>query len=418
MPRRIGHEAGERMTRITQCAVLVGGLGSRLGALTATTPKPLLQCGDRPFLAWLLREFVRFGVTDFLLLTGHLSDAIEQAVAQVQATLPRQVTITLSPEPRRAGTGGAVFHARDRLDDRFLLCNGDSLFDCNLANLLADAAADGPDIAMRMVLRRLDDAARFGVVALDGDHITAFRERPPPGTAGVINAGVYLCRKSLIDSLSPSCSLEADVMPGLAARGALRGTLADGYFRDIGVPDDFARAQTEIPALLHRKALFLDRDGVLNLDHGYVGSRDRFEWVDGALDAIRAATSAGWHVFIVTNQSGVARGLYDEAAVATLLAWICDEARLAGGTIDDWRYCPFHPDAKVGAYRQAHPWRKPMPGMLLDLMRTWQVDPARAVMAGDQDTDMQAAAAAGVAGYLFPGGNLLSFLQPILDKHA
>lgn len=167
-----------------------------------------------------------------------------------------------------------------------------------------------------------------------------------------------------------------------------------------------------------RKALFLDRDGVLNIDHGYVGSRERFEWVDGALDAIRYATQAGWHVFIVTNQSGVARGLYSEDDVRVLLDWIGERARAAGGRIDDVRFCPFHPEAVLDAYRQGHPWRKPLPGMLLDLIRAWDLDPALAVMVGDQDSDMQAAAGAGVAGYLFPGGNLLAFLRPILDRHA
>jgi D,D-heptose 1,7-bisphosphate phosphatase len=401
---------------VTQCAVLVGGLGTRLGPLTATTPKPILPCGDRPFLGWLLREFVRYGVTDFLLLTGHLSAEVERAAADIQAALPRPARITLSEEPIRAGTGGAVFHARARLQDRFWLCNGDSLFDCNFSNMLADATKDGPEVTGRIVLRRLDDASRFGVVDVDGDRVTAFRERPPPGTSGTINGGIYLFNRSLVTHLRPTCSLEAEVLPALAQAGALRGTLADGYFRDIGVPEDFARAQTEIPALLRRRALFLDRDGVLNVDHGYVGSRDRFEWMDGALDTIRYATRAGWHVFIVTNQSGVARGHYDEAAVHTLLDWIADQARAAGGTIDDARYCPYHPDGTVETYRQVHPWRKPLPGMLLDLIEMWELDPARSVMIGDQETDMRAAEAAGVAGFLFRGGNLLSFARTILDN--
>jgi len=403
---------------VTQCAVLVGGLGTRLGGLTATTPKPILPCGGHPFLYWLMREFVRFGVTDFLLLTGHLSAEIEKAAADIQAALPRPARITLSEEPIRAGTGGAVYHARNKLQGRFLLCNGDSLFDCNLANLLAAAATDPPNTIGHLVLRQLDDASRYGVVEIDQDRITAFRERPPLGTGGTINAGIYLFNQSLIPHLKPACSLEADVLPLLAGTAALRGTLGTGYFRDIGIPSDFARAQTEIPARLRRKALLLDRDGVLNIDHGHVGSRDRFEWVDGALDAVRYATQSGWHVFIVTNQSGVARGHYDEAAVHILLDWIADQARQAGGTIDDARYCPYHPDATIETYRQIHPWRKPLPGMLLDLIAQWDVDPAAAVMIGDQPTDMQAAEAAGVTGFLFRGGNLLSFLQPILDKRA
>jgi len=402
----------------TQCAVLVGGLGTRLGSLTATTPKPLLPCGDRPFLSWLLREFVRYGVTDFLLLTGHLSAEVEREAAAIEAALPRSARITLSAEPQRAGTGGAVYHARDRLAERFLLCNGDSLFDCGLSNLLAAAADDPAEIVGRVALRQLDDASRYGVVALDGEQIIAFQARPPPGTAGTINGGVYLFRRSLVDHLQPVCSLEGDVMPSLAMAGALRGTVGDGYFRDIGVPADFARSQSEIPNRLRRRALFLDRDGVLNHDHGYVGSRDQFEWVDGALDAIRYATAAGWHVFIVTNQSGVARGKYAEADVHDLMAWVCDEVRRHGGTIDDWRFCPYHPEASVERYRQAHPWRKPLPGMLLDLLRAWEVDADRAVMIGDQVTDMQAAEAAGVPGYFFTGGNLLSFVRLILDKHA
>src|ERR1700679_2346716 len=149
---------------VRQCAVLIGGLGTRLGQLTATTPKPLLTCGDRPFLAWLLREFLRYGVDDFLLLTGYLPEVVQAALPAITASLPRHVRIACSTEPVPAGTGGALYHARDHLGERFLLCNGDSMLDCNLAHLLADAAADSETVTGRMMLRRLDDASRYGVV--------------------------------------------------------------------------------------------------------------------------------------------------------------------------------------------------------------------------------------------------------------
>src|SRR5690242_2008782 len=101
-----------RRTTIRQCAVLAGGLGSRLGALTARTPKPLLPCGDRPFLAWLLRELLRFGVEECVLLAGHLADEVERCTPALAATLPKPLHIVVSREPVRAGTGGAIFHAR------------------------------------------------------------------------------------------------------------------------------------------------------------------------------------------------------------------------------------------------------------------------------------------------------------------
>jgi D-glycero-D-manno-heptose 1,7-bisphosphate phosphatase len=397
---------------VRQCAVLAGGRASRLGALAATTPKPVLPCGDRPFLAWLLREFVRFGVEEFLLLSGHLSAAVEACGRTLSATLPRNVRVVMSEEPVRAGTGGAVFYARERLDQRFLLCNGDSLFDCNLTPLLAADARSC--VTGRLLLRRSAAMVRYGVARLDGDRVVSFSERSSAAAHGLMNSGIYLFDRRLVDDLTPSCSLEADVMPRLAARGALRGTVGEGYFCDIGIPEDYTAAQQQVPQVLRRRALFLDRDGVINLDHGYVGSRDRFEWVPGAREAIHAATDAGWHVFVVTNQSGVARGLYSEAAVRALHEWMIDEIRRAGGTIDDIRYCPFHPDAVIAAYRRASEWRKPAPGMVLDLIRAWELEPGRCLMIGDQETDMAMAAAAGIAGVRFPGGNLFDFIAPIL----
>jgi len=399
---------------IRQCAILAGGLGTRLGGITAATPKPVLDVGGRPFLGWLMRELLRFGVEDILLLTGHLSSVVEDAVLAAAERLPRHVSLRFSVEPAPAGTGGALFHAEALLADRFLLCNGDSLFDCNLAELLRDATGDGPETVGRMLLRQTADASRYGVVALDGDRICSFQARPTPDTPGIINAGVYLLGRQVLQHVAPSCSLEQDVLPALAAAGHLRGTLAEGWFIDIGIPADLARARQELPGRLRRPALFLDRDGVLNVDHGHVGTRDRWQWMPGALDAVRLATAHGWHVFVVTNQSGVARGLYDEAAVQELLAWVADEARGAGGTVDDARYCPYHPDGVIPAYRRVSDWRKPAPGMLLDLIRAWELNPKRCVMVGDTRTDLEAAAAAGMCGHLFPGGNLAEFVAPIL----
>ena len=397
---------------VRQCAILVGGLGTRLGALVADVPKPMLPVAGRPFLAWLLDEIARFGIEDVVLLTGHLSEVVEAALPALEQGLPRPMRLRVSREPVRAGTGGALHHAAGLLQERFMLLNGDSFLDAPIGAALAN---EEPDVLGRLMLRRVPDASRYGVVALAGETVTAFQARPEPGTPGVINGGVYVLDRAILEHVGPQCSLEQDVMPQLADAGRLRGTLAEGWFIDIGIPEDLARAQQELPRRLGRRALFLDRDGVCNVDHGWVGTRERFEWVPGALDTIVAASRQGWHVFIVTNQSGVARGLYDEAAVRALMAWMQETAMQAGGTIDDYRYCPFHPEAALPEYRRSSDWRKPGSGMVLDLIEAWGVQPSRCVMVGDQATDLVAAAGAGVPGHLFPGGRLDRFVLPLLD---
>ena len=429
---------------IRQCVILAGGRGTRLGALAEAIPKPVLEVGGKPFLFWLMRELQRFGIERFLILGGHLAPALIHEVEAFTPTLPKATAVEVLAEAALAGTGGALLGAAARLDDRFLLCNGDSVFDTNLAPLLAAAAADPPSVLARLLLRGTEDASRYGAVTLDADRISAFSERPKPSSCprmrvsttlsapkedvdthirghdsgSLVNAGVYAVDRRILARLSPVCSLEREILPTVAVEGALRGTVADGWFIDIGVPEDLARARTELPARLARPALFLDRDGVLNIERGHVGTRDRFQWMTGAREAVRHASNAGWHVFVVTNQSGVGRGLYDEQAVRTLLGWTADEIRLAGGTIDDARYCPFHPEAKLPEYRRVSDWRKPGAGMLLDLMRAWSLDPTRCVMVGDKSTDMGAAAGAAMEGHLFPGGDLHAFLEPILRRRS
>ena len=165
------------------------------------------------------------------------------------------------------------------------------------------------------------------------------------------------------------------------------------------------------PAAL-KPALFLDRDGVLNEDQGYVHRWEDFRWIAGARQAVATFNRAGWLVIVVTNQSGVGRGYYTEAAMHALHDQMSRDLAAVGGHIDAFYHAPQHPDATLDAYRHPDPPdRKPNPGMILKALSEWPVNRESSILVGDKPSDLEAAARAGVRGLLFPGGDLNAFLQ-------
>lgn len=388
---------------VTQAVCLVGGRGTRLGTLTDSTPKPLLEVGGRPFLDYLVHEARRFGLTRLTLLSGYQSGEIERHYDNRRFG---QLAVEVVPEPEPAGTAGALINAAGKLDETFFLLNGDSYFDFNWLSL---ARAKG-DWTMHAALARGIEGSRYGRVQLHRGRVRGFQEKGASDEP--INAGIYLVKRTVLDLIKAvPCSLEREVLPGLAERGQLLGTAARGSFIDIGIPADFERAQTLLPSFMHRPAAFLDRDGILNRDDGYVHKAEDIVWIDGAMDAVRWLNEQGFYVFVITNQGGVAHGYYEEQHVHDLHDWMQREMQRHGAHIDAFEHCPYHPEGKVERYTTESEFRKPQPGMILKLQREWTTDPSRSFVVGDRDTDVEAAIAAGVAGYKFAGGNLLEFLR-------
>jgi len=160
-----------------------------------------------------------------------------------------------------------------------------------------------------------------------------------------------------------------------------------------------------------KPALFLDRDGVINIDKAYVSRVEDFEWMPGAADAIKAFNARNWLVFVVTNQSGIARGYYTEDDMEALHSWMLAELTEQGAKIDRIYHCPYHDQGEIARYRKDSFDRKPKPGMLLTAMADFPVKRESSFLIGDKDTDIQAAHAAGIGGFLFSGGNLADYAE-------
>ena len=394
---------------LKQAVILVGGLGTRLGEMTRLVPKPLLEVAGRPFLDYILDELSRYAtIQDILLLAGYQAG---QVIDRYDGKRWRGARVSVISEPAQLGTGGALKHAADRLDAKFLLLNGDSFFDFNMLDLAAPLHS--PAI-VRVALKKDHAGDRYGRVLLDQDFIKTFL---PAGAQpnGPINSGVYCVDReilSFIDGLP--CSLEQAIFPRLAENGQLRATLYDGFFIDIGVPVDFERAQSELPERQRRPAVFFDRDGVLNIDKAYVHKVEDFEWVAGAREAVKLCNDRGYLTFVVTNQAGVARGYYGIEAVEDLHGWMNEDLAKIGAHVDEFQYCPYHEEAVVEQWRRASIRRKPAPGMIFDCLKGWPVRKDASLLVGDRALDLEAAAAAGISGYLFEGGNLETFVRSLM----
>jgi D-glycero-D-manno-heptose 1,7-bisphosphate phosphatase len=240
-----------------QCVILVGGLGTRLGKLVRSRPKPILPVAGRPFVEYLIENAAHFGFDDFVLLAGYRAEVVEQLFA-ANHDLKRRLglTIRVLSEPRPLGTAGCLRNAAQVLAPEFLLTNGDTFFDFNLADLRSSRI--GVPWTVRLALRSVADTSRFGVVSLSGDgRVSEFKARSDgERRPGLINGGTYWVKRAILDVIpaGPS-SLEQDVLPALAKRGLVRGKVYDGFFIDIGTPNDLAAAETLMADCLQRPAV-------------------------------------------------------------------------------------------------------------------------------------------------------------------
>jgi D-glycero-D-manno-heptose 1,7-bisphosphate phosphatase len=163
-----------------------------------------------------------------------------------------------------------------------------------------------------------------------------------------------------------------------------------------------------------RPAAFLDRDGVINLDKQYVHRPDQIEWIEGSREGVRRLNDLGYRVVVLTNQAGVGHGYYAEDDVRALHAWMQEQLAEHGAFIDAFYYCPFHPQARIERYRGDHINRKPGPGMILQALADLPIRRDGSFLIGDKASDIAAASAAGIPGFLFTGGNLSIFIDDCL----
>lgn len=377
-----------------EAIILAGGLGTRLRSVVSEVPKCMAPVDGRPFLQYMLEWLSRYDVSHVVLSVGYLREVIFSYMDS--RVWPFEISYAVEEEP--LGTGGGIRLALTKCrEDRVIVLNGDTFFDVDLDALSFTAP-------VTLALKPMRNFDRYGAVDWDGELVTGFHEKAACAE-GLINGGVYALVRSQLDfAFYPKrFSFEKDLLEPLAAAHLVAGQVQDGYFIDIGIPEDYARAQRELPEIqavlkasdvvlaMDADTLLLDRDGVINrwLPGDYVTSWDKFTFLPGILESLRKWAGHFRHIFLVTNQRGVGKGRMTQEQLEAVHARMLAEIAAAGGRIDGIYLCT--------ALSDDDPRRKPNRGMFNEILAAYpEVRPEKTVMLGDSRYDREFAANCGI----------------------
>ncbi len=397
-----------------QVVVMMGGLGTRLGEITATCPKPLLPVNDRPFFEYELRLLILAGFRRFLFCTGYLSEEIEEHFGD---GADYGISIDYSRdsdgkeadnEPKKLlGTGGALRKAYDKLEDDFMLVYADSFMDIDYREVVWRYRMAKKEGALSL-MTLLENNGRYdssNVIYNDGK--IELYDKKPDDRMKYIDYGVNVFAKEVLKDRKEGEAFDlSEIQHGLSIEGKLAGLVVKRRFYEIGRPDsyrefiDYARDRFDVK----HKAAFLDRDGVLNeivfnedteqLDSPLKVSE--LKLLDGAAEAVKTLKDAGYYVFIITNQPAAAKGKTSLGELWDINKELCKLIP----EIDEVFMCPHHPK---GSERSTEKdlickcgCRKPETGLIKEASEKYACDMEASFMAGDSYTDIQCAQAAGL----------------------
>ncbi len=378
---------------IREAVVLAGGKGTRLrNAIASDLPKPMAEVAGKPFLVYLLNRLSDQRIRHVILAVGYKAAAIEKYFGVSY----RGMHITYSREDSPLGTGGALKRALSFCRDEWVLAlNGDSYCDFNSDVLLTcknRVIAINPLVSCIVGCVLHKDADRYGGVSFDAEgKIKSFIEKGE-SCSQMISSGVYLIKKDAFANYPKAFSIEYDFFERMASEGRIYGCVFEGRFIDIGTPESYKSAHEILRDIcLPARIAFFDWDGTINVDIGHLHDSKDLVLIPEAVDLIRNYNRKGYKVVVVTNQAGIAKGLYTETDMH-ILHDVMDEALAdEDAYIDAYYFCPHHPD-----FTGECSCRKPEPGMLLKALSEFEADPSSCIMHGDKPKDAEAAKRAGV----------------------
>ena len=374
--------------KISQAVILCGGYGKRLGKITSKTPKPLITVKNLTVLEHIIKNLSRFGINKVLLLCHYKYILFKKKFHNKTFSKSKIKCIN---ERNLMGSSGALFNAKNHLEKNFLLCNGDTFFDINISDLAFEFFKKKK--FAQIALKKSASKKRYDTFGLkkDGQIVEDINKK-----YDLINSGILILSKKILPYLEKKGSLEKEVFKKLIKIKKIFGKKYENNFLDIGVPSSLKKLSKFLDDISLKPCLFLDRDGVINKDSGYVFRQRDFIWRKNIFKFIKKYNDKNFYVIIITNQSGIGRGYYKEKDLFKLHKWMREKIRSKGGNIDNIYFAPYFKNSKFKKYRKEKNLRKPNIGMIIRAKKDFKIDVTKSILIGDSDVDKQTAINSGI----------------------
>lgn len=390
-----------------QVVIMAGGQGTRIASIAKDIPKPMVQICDKPILEHQIITIKRQGFDSIILVIGYMGNVIKDYFKDGHQI---GVKITYIEEIEPLGTGGALYYLKYIINEDFLLINGDTIFDVNIERFLEYHKSKNTWVTL--LTHPNDHPYDSGIIRTDHDgKVTEWLHKEDSRLyyQNRVNAGLHIISPKIFHMFTElkKLDLDRDILKPMVKTGKLYAYDTPEYVKDMGTPERYYSVTKDIMSKKvfqknlcnKQKAVFLDRDGTINIYKNFISDPDDFELIDGVAEAIAILNQKGFLVIIVTNQPVIARG---ECSLNTLQEIHNKMETLLGqkgAYVDGIYFCPHHPDKGFPGERSEYKidcnCRKPKPGMLLQAAEKYNIDLLNSYMIGDSLIDAEAGKAAG-----------------------
>lgn len=386
------------MVEIKQAVIFAGGLGERLRPLTNDRPKPMVLINNKPFLEHLISLLKENGISEVLILLGYLPEKIQDYFGD-GSNFGLKINYHVGRVDDETGT--RLNNAKHLLQNHFLLMYGDNYWPMNLKKMIDFHTKKGV-LGSTTIYNNKDGRAEYGVennVQISRDnYVLKYDKNRQDADLNGVDIGFFIMNKKVLD-LAPvgNFSFEREILSQLASTKQLVGFCTDHPYYWMTTLDSVKIMEK---FLTPKKAIFLDRDGVINKNmpiHDYVKTWDEFEFLPGAIAGLKSLNQQGYKIFIITNQGGIGRGLMTENDLTIIHDQMLKELREEGITITGVYYCPHISTDNCDC-------RKPRSGLLLRAAREYYLDLTKMVLIGDSKNDIKAGEAVGCQTILLSEG--------------